>query len=602
MSVRFYNRNIPDECHQQMKAMGDIAWVAFAPGANRFSIVAKNGAYFNRNIPDECHQQMGEMSKNGRKIVCVAFPPGGGNSFSIVNDHGEYFNRNIPEECHQQMGQLSKNGAKIVCVAFPPAGGNSFSIVNDHGAYFNRNIPEECHQEMGALSKNGAKVICVAFPKQGGNSWSVVNDRGNFFNRNIDDEAHMIMRYQSSVYGPVKIVAFDADGNGWSVTSAVTKTESVCDATTCASIADIYENIQARLDNKVVGYACTVGAAGVSTYANGWARTSADAPAKRFLPSTKITVASVSKFVTAVAAIRILAKNHISLDSGIGGHLPSDWKLDSYTASITFRQLLSHSSGIKDYGNVSMDYAQLKKFFTQTVDRTKNTSCQPSSVVNPANPINANNQGRCYSNYNFAIFRVLLPWIDGFTDDPAHRAEKLANAYVNLVEKHVFAPVGVSGMMAKPPASGPQATGYAFSYKYPGTAKGVDWGDDTSIVGAAGWYLAIEDIAEVLNSLNKNDGRILTAAQVQDMETTVMGWDTASDSAGRRWVEKNGGWGSNGTTISTSVALFGPGIFGALFLNSDIKGESAGADTVLHDAWVAAIKPKVKARTAIVTK
>lgn len=597
MAVRFYNRNIPDECHQQMKALGKsgegIAWVAFAPGANHFSIVAKNGGFFNRNIPDECHTQMGELSKNGKKIVCVAFPPAGGNSFSIINNHGEFFNRNIPDECHKQMGELSKNGAKIICVAFPPEGGNRFSIVNNQGAYFNRGIPDECHTQMGELSKNGAKVICVAFPKQGGNSWSVVNDKGVFFNRNIDEEAHMIMRFQSSVYGPVKIVAFDGDGKGWSITSKVTKAEKVCGATKCASIAEIYEKIQARLDGKVVGYACTVGAGAVSTFSQGWARTAADAPAKQFLPSTKITVASVAKFVTAVAAIRVLAKNNVGLDTAIGGHLPNDWKLDASVSSITFRQLLSQSSGIKDYGNVSMDYAQLKKFFTQKVDKTKNTSCQGSEVVNPANPINPNNKGRCYSNYNFAIFRVLLPWIDGFTDDLANRPQKLADAYVKIVEKNVFAPVGVTGMLAKPPASGPQATGYAFSYKFPGTSKGVDWGDGTLIVGAAAWYLAIEDIAAVLFSLNKKDDRILTDAQIQDMETTVMGWDKATDSAGNRWVEKNGGWGANNTTISTSVALFGPGLFGALFLNSDISGEAGvSAETVLHDAWLAAMKSK----------
>lgn len=603
MSVRFYNRNIPDECHQQMKAFGtasdDIAWVAFAPGTNRFSIVAKDGAFFNRNIPDECHQQMGELSKNGKKIVCVAFPPAGGNSFSIVNDHGEYFNRNIPDECHQQMGELSKNGAKVVCVAFPPAGGNSFSIVNSQGAYFNRNIPDECHQQMGELSKNSAKIICVAFPKQGGNSWSIVNNQGAFFNRNIDEEAHMIMRYQTSVYGPVKIVAFDADGKGWSITSAVTKSEKVCDTTQCASVASIYEKVQARLENKVVGYACTVGGASISTFSRGWARTSADAPEKQFLPSTKITVASVSKLVTAVAAIRVLAKHNVGLDTAIGGHLPTDWHLDPSVSSITFRQLLTHSSGIKDYGNVSQEYAQLKKFFTQTVDKTKNTQCQGSAVINPPNPINPNNKGRCYSNYNFAIFRILLPIINGFVDDPANRAQKLADSYVNIVEQNVFAPVGVAGMLAKPPASGPQATGYAFSYQFPGTSKGVNWGDDTLGVGAAGWYLAIEDIAEVLNSLNKNDGRILTKPQVQDMEKTVMGWDKSDDGSGHRWVEKNGGWGSNNTTISTSVVLFGGGMFAALFLNSDISGEAGvGAETVLHDAYIASLKPKTMGLSA----
>jgi CubicO group peptidase (beta-lactamase class C family) len=546
----------------------DIAWVAFAPGAgSHFSVVASNGQFFNRNIPDECHQKMGELSANGAKIVCVAFPPGGGNSWSIVNDHGAFFNRNIPDECHQKMGELSANGAKIVCVAFPPGGGNSWSIVNDHGAFFNRNIPDECHQMMGQLSK-GAKIHCVAFPPGGGNSWSVVNDQGAYFNRNIDDEAHMYFEYFTEVYGPVRVVAFDPNGGGgWSVTAAATKHEVVCDATQCAAIADVYDNIANRLNGNVVGYACTVGRASIGAYSHGYARTNANTPARLFLPSTKIPMASVSKVVTTLTAIPVLAKNQVSLDSGIGGHLPPDWNLDPYVASITFRQFLQHRSGIKDYGNKPQDYDSLKAFFTQKVNPNSTSTCQ-----NPTDAINPNDHNPCYSNYNFAIFRILLPWINkGFVDNPANRGPILAAEYIKLAQKYVFEPVGAIGVDAKPPASGPQHTAYAFSYAYPGTNAGVDWGDDTAGVGAAGWYLAIDDAAKVLFSLNANDGRILTSAQLHDMETTQMGWDVTSIN-GYRWVEKNGGWGSSGTTISTSIAMFGPGVYGALFLNSDVSG------------------------------
>jgi CubicO group peptidase (beta-lactamase class C family) len=489
--------------------------------------------------------------------VWVAFAPGGGNRWSIVTKNGAFFNRNIPDECHQKMEEMSQGGAKIVSVAFPPQGGNSWSIVNDKGAFFNRNIPDECHQKMQELSTGGAKIACVAFPPQGGNSWSIVNDQGAFFNRNIPDEAHMYMGFFSSVYGPVDIVAFDVNGSGWSVTAAVTKAETVCDATQCVSIANVYENIAARLEGNVVGYACTVGRASMSAFSHGQARTSANPPAQLFLPSTKIPVASVSKVVTTLAAIRILAKHSIDLGSGIGKHLPSDWVLDPKVASITFRELLSHRSGIRDYGNNSQDYGVLKTFFTGPLGPTT---------------INPNDKSYAYSNYNFAIFRVLLPMIDGFVDDPANRAAKLAAAYIKIVEKNVFEPVGALGVDAKPPATGPQASAYAFSYSYPGTTGGFDWGDDSLGVGAAGWYLAIDDIAKVLYSLNKNDGRILTPAQMQEMEATPLGWDTKQDSTGYRWVEKNGGWGANGTTISTSIALFGPGVFGALFMNSDVSG------------------------------
>ena len=576
MALVYFNRNIPDECHQKIgefaAAGNDVIGVAFAPGAGaHWSVFTKSGAFFNRNIPPACHQAMSDLETNGAKIAWVAFPPAGGDSWSAVNDHGGFINHNIPPDCHQAMLDLSKNGARIVCIAFPPAGGDRWTVVNNQGAFVNRNIPDECHQTMQNLSKNGARIIHVAFPPQGGNSWSIVNNHGAYFNRNISEEAHMFMGFIASVYGP-PCVAFDMDGNGFSVFGTVTKNEKVCDATQCVSIADVYRNVSARLDGNVVGYACTVGKSSLGAYSHGYARTSANAPAKLFLPSTKIGVASVSKVITALAAIRVIGNApRLTLDSGIGGHLPSDWTLDPNVASITFRQLLSQRSGIKDYGNNDQSYATLKAFFTKQVDPTKNTLCQPASVVNPANPFNVMNKSWCYSNYNFGIFRVLLPMIVGFVDDPAHRAEKLAAAYVKIVQQNVFQPVGAIGVDTKPPASGPQATGYAFSYQYPGTMSGHDWGDATLGAGGAGWYLAIDDIAKVLDSLNRNDGRILTNDQWVDMQTLPMGWDKKQDSKGYRFLEKNGGWGWGGTTISTTIALFGPGVFGALFMNSDFS-------------------------------
>ena len=382
----------------------------------------------------------------------------------------------------------------------------------------------------------------------------------------------------------------------------------VCDDTRCVSISQVYANIAAALNGKVVGYACSVGRS-LTYKAHGYARTNANAPAQNFLSSTKMPVASVSKVVTALAAIRVLAKHGISLDSPIGGHFPTDWTLDPSVAAITFRELLSQRSGIKAYGNISHDYDGVKKFFTQKVDLTKNTQCTgpegpsqmaPADPINPRlmDPKNPKLKAWCYSNWNFAVFRILLPIIDGFSADPAkypaNYADKLAETYVKLVQTNVFEPVGAIGVDCKPPTSGPQATAYAFSYKFPGTSGGVDWGDDTSEAGADGWYLSVEDIAKVLASLNRNDGRILTSAQLQDMQTTPqLAWDVLIDATGYRWVEKNGGWGKKGTTLGTSIALFGPGVLGVLFINSDISGAPpGGASIVLHDAYMKALKPR----------
>src|SRR4030095_4585371 len=91
MAIRFFNRNIADECHQKMRdfaaAGNDVTWVAFASGGgNHWSIVTKSGAFFNRNIPDECHQKMHDLSQNGAKIIRVVFPPQGAGASSTTKE------------------------------------------------------------------------------------------------------------------------------------------------------------------------------------------------------------------------------------------------------------------------------------------------------------------------------------------------------------------------------------------------------------------------------------------------------------------------------------------------------------------------------------
>src|SRR5580700_6104084 len=91
--------------------------------------------------------------------------------------------------------------------------------------------------------------------------------------------------------------------------------ERAPDATQGVTIADVCRNVAQLLDGKVVGYACSVGGASISAFSHGCARTTANGLAQAFAPSTKIPVASVSKVLTALAAIRILAKHKVELNS-----------------------------------------------------------------------------------------------------------------------------------------------------------------------------------------------------------------------------------------------------------------------------------------------
>jgi CubicO group peptidase (beta-lactamase class C family) len=410
----------------------------------------------------------------------------------------------------------------------------------------------------------------------------------------------------------------------------------ICEGDQCVKLSQIVKNIHSQLNGHVVGYSFFVGSypanrsgsgrmiampqeqitqvgktgnlpklvtASGKFGACGYARTNADGTPRDFRPKTKITVASVSKMVTAIAAVRILDKNNVSLDAKIGPYLPADWSVSNYVKNIKFAELLSHSAGIEDYGNVPPnDYQTLKNFFSQPVNKNSTTTCQPSSVVQPANAINPNvnqpNTRPCYSNYNFAIFRVLLPKVAGLPEDPnpATRPQTFANQYVKLVEENEFDLVGQNGVACSPP---PNSSSYAFAYNYSGTQPGQDWGDVSLICGAAGWYLSAEDIAHVLQSISAKDGRILSATAAKDefetMRTRRLGWDIDSNTE----LEKNGGWGTGAGSVSTSIAVFGPvsgpRIIGLLFINSNISGGSSsgkGADTVLYNAYNSALTPK----------
>ena len=405
--------------------------------------------------------------------------------------------------------------------------------------------------------------------------------------------------------------------------------QPICDDTQCVVPCDVVKALKTSLDGHVVGYSYFIGR-DVNFFKGGGgsARTAADGSVVPFGASTKVTVASVSKLVSAIATVRLLDKKGVALTTGIGNYLPADWTPGTYVKGITFKQLMSQQSGIKDYGNVSQAYAGLKTFYDQNVSAAGSQTCQNSSVQNPPNPINPNNTSACYSNYNFSILRLLLPKLNGNAEDAsqASRPATLAAQYISLVQQNEFDLVGAPNVSC----AAPNNSTYAFAYLYPGSKKGFDWGDNSLGCGAAGWYLSVDDMSKVMVSLANGDGKILvhnplrrivavgglqpagpvlngTAGKdlFQDMKDSSLGFDEplfGTPNPPYPEFEKNGGWGANCDAngnnceqISTSVAVFGPGVVGILFLNSNVSGgpeSGQGAAKILEDAYYGALKPK----------
>ena len=363
-----------------------------------------------------------------------------------------------------------------------------------------------------------------------------------------------------------------------------------CGGDRCVSPGRMAESLHAQLDGKVVGFAYVIGAPSAVSGGGGLARTAADGPTVAFTPRTRITTASVSKWITAIATMSVLQAHRVGLDDPIGPFLPSDWTVDPYVRSITFGRLLSHTSGIKDFGNGPQPYERLRAFFTRGVDGNSTTRCAGARVSDPPNAITPGDVGRCYSNYNFAILRLLLPRVAGFAEDadPGTRPRTLADQYESLVQKHVFRAVGATA-----PACRPTRDDHARAYFFPGDKPGHDWGDVRLRCGDAGWYVTADEMASVLLSVVARDGRILAESESYSSYAEMRRRGLGVDINTPELMAKSGLWGDDGGLISTTAAIFGPeagpNLVAVLFINSDVAGApGARAQGILEGAYAAA--------------
>ncbi len=371
---------------------------------------------------------------------------------------------------------------------------------------------------------------------------------------------------------------------GWSDYAKFENNRRICADGNCINMCSMEKYLHNALHNHTVGYAFFIGNT-PRFIAGGNAQLLANNQTVPFRTDTKIMVASVTKFITAITAIRILADNNIRIDDKIAPYFPSDWKVGDYFKNLTFAQLLSQTSGIKEYGKTDeITYAGLKKFFEKNY-KAGAMACSGQTVIAPYDPYRT---PRCsynyiYSNFNTAIMRILLPKVAGFAEDSntSSRHKTLADQYVQLVQQHVFTPVGILNVKCKPPASGD----HAIAYKLPIETGGFNTGDHTLYCGAIGLYLSVEDLSKVMLSINNRDGKILRETDKFSELRLIRKRNLGVDTNNKAKLEKNGGMPYECEDeenkkkcggISTTVSIFGPGegpnFVAILLLNSNIKG------------------------------
>jgi CubicO group peptidase (beta-lactamase class C family) len=276
----------------------------------------------------------------------------------------------------------------------------------------------------------------------------------------------------------------------------------------------------------------------------------------------------VSKTLTAVGVIKLLTAKGLSIDAAVAPYLPSDWQRGPNVAGITFKQLLTHTSGIRDQDGNGVDYEFLKTMIANGGSTDKSYQ---------------------YQNQNFALFRIIIPYLNGFKEQGVtDRPLALAKSYLSYMNASVFKPAGLKTVTAKPDAQNP-----TLFYPFPaGNIHGTDFGDSTLYSAGSGIHLSMDELNRFLGKLRFTDA-VLNAQQRKLMDDHQLGWylgnvtnGTQFHSGGYLWFPTPNGAGS----LNTSLYDFSLGVQVTLIHNSPVSPDPG--NFVVIDAFNAAWEPK----------
>ena len=279
------------------------------------------------------------------------------------------------------------------------------------------------------------------------------------------------------------------------------------------------ENLDDVFDPDTLGFTYAIARNGVleriSPYGfTGLARTNDDPPVTSQVGTKEINIASISKPLTAMVLLRLLEERGESVDNPIAPWLPQTWDLGAgigpgLDPQLTFRDLLTHRSGLNANLNTDYEYEDLQAYAEAGIDQTDKLTFK-------------------YQNANFAMFRVAIPYLrygaNGVNQIAAlvpyaPMAEVIAGLYIQTVRDYAFAPTGFVEGGCVPSDSTP-----TYYYPFPTNgASGSPPGDWVSRCGSGGWYLSSDELVGVM-AFRRFTNDILSPDAREKMDSGFLGW------------------------------------------------------------------------------
>lgn len=196
----------------------------------------------------------------------------------------------------------------------------------------------------------------------------------------------------------------------------------------------------------------------------------ADFPSRRkFTPKTKSNLGSVSKQFTAMAIMMLAESGKLSYDDPVSEYLP---ELAGPLNGVTLRQLLNHTSGIPDVGDLGIDHPHLSNG-----EVLRRLSKPDFMVARPG-------QRYRYSNANYVLLASVVEKVSG---------QRLAD----FCAQRIFQPLGMHHTFI---SQGPPADLRTTAKAYDQFGMAAD--PDDLLTGSSGMYSTVDDLLKWARALD----------------------------------------------------------------------------------------------------
>lgn len=324
---------------------------------------------------------------------------------------------------------------------------------------------------------------------------------------------------------------------------------AICKGSSCLNLKTFADSLQNEVKGKVVKYAFVIRyQLAQESRQGGKLRENAYLP-DSFTIYNHYNPASVTKTITAVAVLQLLAKKHLGIQDKIWPYLPQSWNIPPSIKDITFRQILTHQGGIR-YDVYPPDYAAIKTAI-------ENGITTADTLVGK------------YNNMNFAICRILVDYLDGYNEHGfSDQASATGTHFINSLQKNIFDTLGFKNVRFSPDPSS-----QLLFYPFPVNGDpGTDFGDWSLYPGSAGVQISAWELATFIYKL-RNTNSLIPENMKTQMYNGLLGWDNRLSAHGDEFIFKNGFFPT--PPFSTAIIDFANGIQVSIICDGNINSVDA---------------------------